>query len=950
VRSLQGVSVAQVSCGCRHTLARTSQGAVWQWGALASSEGRNSGAPLQPTVVALPSAARHVQCAVWSDQMSAFAVVLLDGSAFVWGALASPYVKAPTRLTLPATVGMLKIVFGREHMLMLDFDGRVYSFGGNARGSLGTLLPVRQRSCLALHSGAVEFVPIAGLAGVRVVDICTGSHQSMALGDDGSVWHWGTCRPTQSDDGSATRLAHRYRQPTRLRCAVATTFSTIAATDSFLFVQPGAPRTAVSDTHIDAFRRRAAPAAAAVAAAAGAPPARRLDVSVDANQLPRVVVTWRRRASVPHWQAKSDRLVLLPNGFKLDGTVRSALPVLLPVKMDAMSERANADFDREDVVRCVADRSWSLERHMPRLGDDEGFFEFDVSQALNGLVPASYSCFVITQPDEDADAAVEHTVPAFSIAPTNALVSARLECRTTLDARQALQIAVRYVGAAIAYTAEHDSVVLYDVGADGVRGNRVTERTVPENHTVVFEDVFHTPGKYEIALERIMHRYHGPTFTLAAQSLTVVKPTRRVGVLSIEGEGRYRYLKKAPVTWDINAAFSNDPEERASDLSSAYIVVLPADVSEDDPDHTPVATLMLDGKAAGSGELYLTGDAGDYRAHVLLRTRYGVYFVASTPPFEIMTTVPRSAISVRIGNAVGDDGVVHVQFGSGVQVEWKIDSVYWNEYDAIVLVHDRADQSAPAGYQQLSTAVGSAVMNSLVGRFRLEYRAIGKSGQFSVPLPDLPPIVVEAAAPAPAPVAAPATPPTSSQRAPAAAMIRVHETVGKAGGVVHLSFTLPDSIKLSGMGDFIAAYDAASERVVTVTPIAYHRVDGRTGDKVPVHVMDKEGRFVWRLWLIDPAVGVVFGAQSDVFELTHDDSRLRTAAAAAPSPAAGGWHALFVAAGIEESDAQNYAALMEQHEFPIELMADLDRALLKDIGIDKVGHQVRILKEVAARK
>jgi hypothetical protein len=71
-------------------------------------------------------------------------------------------------------------------------------------------------------------------------------------------------------------------------------------------------------------------------------------------------------------------------------------------------------------------------------------------------------------------------------------------------------------------------------------------------------------------------------------------------------------------------------------------------------------------------------------------------------------------------------------------------------------------------------------------------------------------------------------------------------------------------------------------------------------------------------------------------------------AAAASAPAAGSWRELFEAAGIESADAAAYDALMLAHEFPLDLARDLDRALLKDIGIDRVGHQVRILKWIAS--
>lgn len=82
---------------------------------------------------------------------------------------------------------------GGYHTLVLDSDGRVHSFGCNARGQLG-------------RETDKEGTVVESLldAGVRVVSIAAGHDFSMALSDAGDVYTWGA-----SDNG---RLGHGERK------------------------------------------------------------------------------------------------------------------------------------------------------------------------------------------------------------------------------------------------------------------------------------------------------------------------------------------------------------------------------------------------------------------------------------------------------------------------------------------------------------------------------------------------------------------------------------------------------------------------------------------------------------------------------------------------------------------------------------------------------------------
>lgn len=99
----------------------------------------------------------------------------------------------PTGTQLPERVpdvsSAVAAAAGGYHTLVLDSDGRVHSFGCNARGQLG-------------RESSQEGVVVGSLvdAGVRIVSVAAGHDFSLALSDTGDVYTWGA-----SDNG---RLGH----------------------------------------------------------------------------------------------------------------------------------------------------------------------------------------------------------------------------------------------------------------------------------------------------------------------------------------------------------------------------------------------------------------------------------------------------------------------------------------------------------------------------------------------------------------------------------------------------------------------------------------------------------------------------------------------------------------------------------------------------------------------
>lgn len=62
------------------------------------------------------------------------------------------------------------------------------------------------------------------------------------------------------------------------------------------------------------------------------------------------------------------------------------------------------------------------------------------------------------------------------------------------------------------------------------------------------------------------------------------------------------------------------------------------------------------------------------------------------------------------------------------------------------------------------------------------------------------------------------------------------------------------------------------------------------------------------------------------------------------------WQALFESCGFDNETVDLYCGLMAENDFTIDLIDEVDRALLKEMGVTSVGHQVKIMKEINNRK
>jgi len=155
--ALEGVSVAQVSCGSAHNLAVAEDGSVWAWGG-----------------------AKYGRLGVSSKQLAAMPTDD-DGD---------PYQPRPIKLeTLSGHA--VQVACGEWHSLFLSDDGAVYACGSARRGRLGLSESNRFEKSEDGEECMLTPQRIIGFEGRKVIGISASAYFSLALTEGGDVWAWG---------------------------------------------------------------------------------------------------------------------------------------------------------------------------------------------------------------------------------------------------------------------------------------------------------------------------------------------------------------------------------------------------------------------------------------------------------------------------------------------------------------------------------------------------------------------------------------------------------------------------------------------------------------------------------------------------------------------------------------------------------------------------------------
>ncbi len=201
--------MVKLVAGRKFALALQADGSVWGWGGndfaqLGDGVGGAAGKQWPPVQL-------HARVlgggAVTDLALGAAHVMALqaDGSVWTWGhnyqgqlghSPALQVQPAPMRVLAPGS-GAVALAAGFQHSMVLKADGSVWAWGRNNGGQLGDgttddkPAPVR---VIAPACGAGQDAPMSraqGCAGATVVAIAAAGSYSLALKADGSIWEWG---------------------------------------------------------------------------------------------------------------------------------------------------------------------------------------------------------------------------------------------------------------------------------------------------------------------------------------------------------------------------------------------------------------------------------------------------------------------------------------------------------------------------------------------------------------------------------------------------------------------------------------------------------------------------------------------------------------------------------------------------------------------------------------
>jgi alpha-tubulin suppressor-like RCC1 family protein len=182
-------TVTAVAAGSSHSLALTSTGAVYAWGAnlfgqLGDGTTRSSDTPV---AVAAPAGVTFTAVAAGGDHSLALSSA---GTVYAWGANTHGQLgdgttrssDTPVAVAAPAGVTFTAVAAGTGHSLALTPGGQVYAWGFDASGQLGD----------GTETDSMTPVEVSIPSGTTITSIAAGGSHSLALSDSGLVFAWGS--------------------------------------------------------------------------------------------------------------------------------------------------------------------------------------------------------------------------------------------------------------------------------------------------------------------------------------------------------------------------------------------------------------------------------------------------------------------------------------------------------------------------------------------------------------------------------------------------------------------------------------------------------------------------------------------------------------------------------------------------------------------------------------
>jgi alpha-tubulin suppressor-like RCC1 family protein len=172
-----------VASGQYHSLAIAKDGSVWAWGFNGSGQTGERG----PEARLIPSRVEGVVDATALAAGATFSLALTrDGRVWAWGSnvygtlgqgsFGGDYPRPVEVVGLPR---MVAIASGWQHALAVAEDGSVWAWGSNSGGQLGD----------GTHESSAAPVRLAGVENAS--GLSGGLYHSLAVARDGGLWAWG---------------------------------------------------------------------------------------------------------------------------------------------------------------------------------------------------------------------------------------------------------------------------------------------------------------------------------------------------------------------------------------------------------------------------------------------------------------------------------------------------------------------------------------------------------------------------------------------------------------------------------------------------------------------------------------------------------------------------------------------------------------------------------------
>ncbi|XP_013919267.1 PREDICTED: probable E3 ubiquitin-protein ligase HERC6, partial [Thamnophis sirtalis] len=187
-----GQEVALVACGERHTLLLLADGSLASCGDNAQGQlGRKLPAGRQRCYLAEPIQALEAQTIIYVSCGKEHSLAISSqGKVFSWGAggfgqLGTGTLKdssTPEKIDSLSMYNVIQVACGHYHSIALTKDGRIFSWGQNSHGQLGLgkKIPSQSKPC-----------NISSLAGIPLAQVAAGGAHSFVLSHSGVAYGWG---------------------------------------------------------------------------------------------------------------------------------------------------------------------------------------------------------------------------------------------------------------------------------------------------------------------------------------------------------------------------------------------------------------------------------------------------------------------------------------------------------------------------------------------------------------------------------------------------------------------------------------------------------------------------------------------------------------------------------------------------------------------------------------